>query len=349
MTTESIPASITLKSLIDTELRHDPFGTFDRYPFTEVREAFIAKYSGYANRRPADVPQWIEDHITALWKQCDPLWLKMLEWYLFPPSTSFWRDCHCPVGFAIGIWFEEGLEKRHIFKAIIAALKRAAYLYWHDERVEDFVLEVINDLQHPSGGAYSETAWMNFERIVKLVMEVKDILILPHLEKTLSMLKAREINPEYFASDPFIAKDHLHFLESRLEKFRWAAIATHHNLAGAEALIRSRARIPDDVPITFSLPIPAEAIAGSEVKVPLRLEGPSAEITAKLRRAFKNFPTTFTPAGFSSAEMKHDAQGGYLILIPSRGSNRLKVRIAHGNYAVEGTFYMRGLAPTSAS
>ena len=190
----SFRATGSYKQFLDAALA-DPFRVFQEIPIAEVRD-YCLKCICDARREKANTlekAQLAENIISTLIfkKESDEYWLKLLNWYIF--SSELWLTGQS-LEFATNLAMGPGNEHLgKISKDILGKIKDNPDLYWFVPSVRGFVLMLLSALRSRYG-VYGETDWIQIERTVRtVIIHVKDIGLLPRLEKIYSDLKEGQI------------------------------------------------------------------------------------------------------------------------------------------------------------
>ncbi len=180
--------------------KDNPLTTFEKYPVLEIQEACLKAMDG------SDVPLWDCD---ADWAEaCIRDFLKqnivasnfrerVLAWYVYSTRKALSIRA---IEFAISLWQNKRIQTGELTKLIVEKLLDRRYaepdLYCKVLSLRDFIEEVFNEFKDMGRATgYYDYHWYALERILRIIVAVKDFSFLDRIEEIILSLQEGKIWP----------------------------------------------------------------------------------------------------------------------------------------------------------
>ncbi len=318
------------------EARMQPLVTFDLYPVVEVRDQCIRTLEVEGNWNsgyylPADTESasgWAERRIYVLRGLGDPLWKKLLEWYVYHAGTygrgRFDFDEETVVlaiEFAIALAQRERLGQAEAVHAVSSRLRRDSRLYWHAPSMRSFLEWLLSTDETGKNSATEWCAgWALAETAIRRIVEAEDITFLPRLESLAGVENWEVVR----GSDPFGLAHQSAIISRAVTMLREARERQMPDLSSTVgARLRREAGFWSRVVVGVDWP--RRVKQGEEVQVRIWFSNPE-EIT-RLARVTPRISVFCEVEGFNPPEPKtmifrHASVFEQVTLKPTRGNKR---------------------------
>ena len=204
----------SLKSVIEHEVRNDPFTAFIKYPLCEVRRSCLKRineikdiYSYHA--------EWAEAVIERLRKNQDrDYWKEILEWYLNAADDKNWRDedaliLRRAIEFALSLSHD---EERLVSKLLTGRLKKATFsvgIYDEMSSLKKFfhglLRNIFWEMQLWRGravlreGEYSDEIWYQAVRALEVAVLAGDFSLIDDIGNAIFLMEEGVIYPARYS------------------------------------------------------------------------------------------------------------------------------------------------------
>lgn len=183
--------SVTMDQVME-EARRRPLEVFDSYPIQEIREVCIKALEDGGWNLPWNLPKseilanWAENRIEVLISWKDPMWKKILNWYVFNAGSGAGgyfisvKVAVRAVEFAIATASFGGSLAGEAGHCVSARLQRNPELYWQVPRMKEFLEMSLFPRSDEIGRVSWRFGWTSAaERAIRRITDARDTTFLP--------------------------------------------------------------------------------------------------------------------------------------------------------------------------